>query len=171
MRALITAVLAATISLSGCSPMVTTGDGASTGRAKIYRIGANDEARVQFRMLDAINALRGAAGLVPLDLNGSLNAAALTHSRDMSVQNRPWHFGSDGSSPLDRVIRAGYRGELKGENISETYETELETIGAWMEQPDTRRVIMDPRATDVGFGWKQDSNGKLWWTLITGGPA
>ena len=37
----------------------------------------------------------------------------------MSAQNRPWHFGSDGSSPLVRVQRAGYRGKLLGELISE----------------------------------------------------
>ncbi len=65
----------------------------------------------------------------------------------MSVQNRPWHFGSDGSSPLDRVQRVGYTGKLVGELISETYETELETLSAWMEQPDTRAIIMDPRPT------------------------
>ena len=55
--------------------------------------------------MDAINALRGAAVVGALSLNAQLNAAAATHSRDMSVQNRPWHFGSDGSSPIDRLAR------------------------------------------------------------------
>ena len=55
----------------------------------------------------------------------------------MARQNRPWHFGSDGSSPLDRVKRAGYPGMMLGENISETYETELETLSAWMQVGDT----------------------------------
>jgi uncharacterized protein YkwD len=49
----------------------------------------------------------------------------------MSVQNRPWHFGSDGSSPLDRARRAGYTGTLLGELISETFESEVETLAAW----------------------------------------
>ena len=57
---------------------------------------------------------------------------------------------------------------MLGENISETYETELETLSAWMEQPDTRDIILDRRATDMGFAWYQESNGKLWWTLILG---
>lgn len=88
----------------------------------------------------------------------------------MSVQNRPWHFGSDGSSPLDRVQRVGYQGRLLGENISETYETELETLSAWMAQPDTRDVILDARARDIGLGWYQEPGGKIWWTMIVGQP-
>jgi uncharacterized protein YkwD len=135
---------------------------------RVYNIGPGDVARIDYRVLDSVNSLRSAAGLGQLTLNAQLNAAAATHSRDMSVQNRPWHFGSDGSSPLDRAARAGYPGVLMGENISETYETELETLGAWMEQPDTRAVIMDPAAVNMGFAFYQDGNGKIWWTMVTG---
>ncbi|MEM9971281.1 MAG: CAP domain-containing protein, partial [Pseudomonadota bacterium] len=103
-----------------------------------------------------------------VNLSSQLNAAAETHSRDMSVQNRPWHFGSDGSSPIDRVARAGYQGRLLGENISETFETELQTLSAWMESQETRQVILDSRATDIGFAWFQEPSGKIWWTLILG---
>jgi len=138
---------------------------------KVYRIGPSDEGRIQYEMLDGVNALRQAAGAPPVALNPQLNAAAATHSRDMANQNRPWHFGSDGSSPIDRVRRVGYTGLMLGENISETYETELETLAAWMEQPDTRDVILDRRARDLGFAWFQESNGKIWWTLIMGGGS
>jgi len=120
-------------------------------------------------MLDAVNALRATAGLSDVQLNSNLTAAAATHSRDMSVQNRPWHFGSDGSSPIDRAIRAGYQRTMLGENISETFETELETLTAWMDQPDTRDVILDPEAVDMGFSWFQEPGGKIWWTLNMGG--
>ena len=135
---------------------------------KVYKIRPADESKIQFRMLDSINSLRAAAGARPVQMNAQLTAAAATHSRDMSVQNRPWHFGSDGSSPIDRVRRVGYTGTMLGENISVTYETELETLGAWMEEEDTRNVILDPRATNLGFAWFQEDNGKLWWTLVTG---
>ncbi|WP_413717871.1 CAP domain-containing protein [Silicimonas sp. MF1-12-2] len=138
---------------------------------QVYQISARDTAKIQFRMLDSINTLRSARGAVPLRLSSELNAAAATHSRDMSIQNRPWHFGSDGSSPLDRVRRVGYTGRLLGENISETYESELETLSAWMSQPDTREVILDARGRDMGFAWFQESNGKIWWTLIVGQPS
>ncbi|MEL7343246.1 MAG: CAP domain-containing protein [Pseudomonadota bacterium] len=138
---------------------------------QVYRITAGQTNDIQFRMLDSVNALRGASGLPQLALNAELRAAAATHSRDMALQNRPWHFGSDGSSPLDRVARVGYNGALVGENISETYETELQTLGAWMEDPATRTVILDPRAREMGFDWFQEDNGKIWWTLVLGtGP-
>ncbi len=133
---------------------------------QVYRIGAQDADNIQFRMLDGLNALREASGAGRVQLNAQLNAAAATHSRDMSVQNRPWHFGSDGSSPIDRLRRVGYGGALTGETISETYETELETLAAWMREPATRSVLLDPEATEMGFSWFQESNGKIWWTLV-----
>ena len=37
-----------------------------------------------------------------------------------------------------------------------------------MEQPDTRGVILDPRADQIGFAWYQEASGKIWWTLVTG---
>ena len=134
----------------------------------VYRIGKADVPKIQFRMLDSVNALRQARGAAPVRLSSELNAAAATHARDMSVQNRPWHFGSDGSSPLDRAVRVGYTGRLIGENISETYETELETLSAWMDVAETREVLLDPRARDMGFAWHQESSGKIWWTLVMG---
>ena len=134
----------------------------------IYRIRPRDEAAVQFRMLDSVNAVRQRAGVPPVALDGRLNAAAATHSRDMSIQNRPWLFGSDGSSPLDRARRVGFPGRLLGENISESYETELQTLAAWMGQEDTRAVIIDPDARLMGFAWFQEDAGKLWWTLTMG---
>lgn len=137
----------------------------------VYRIKSGDAAKIQFRMLDAVNALRQASGAAEVRLSSELEAAAKTHARDMSVQNRPWHFGSDGSSPIDRVARTGYSGALIGENISETFETELETLSAWMETPETREVLLDPSARDMGFSWFQESSGKIWWTLVMGRPT
>ncbi|MCC6863999.1 MAG: CAP domain-containing protein [Rhodobacteraceae bacterium] len=137
---------------------------------KVYAVDKQEEGVVAYRLLDSINTLRSSRGAAPLVFNAALNAAAATHSRDMSVQNRPWHFGSDGSSLLDRVGRVGYTGKPLGELISETYETELETLATWIGTPDMRTVILDPNATELGFAWFQEPNGKIWWTLVTGGP-
>lgn len=154
------------------TPPATTGprigpDGAPL--PTVYRIRATDEDEIKFRVLDGVNALRRAAGAGDVVFDARLNAAAATHSRDMSIQNRPWHFGSDGSSPLDRVAGTGYPGPFVGENISETYETETETLAAWMADPDTRAVILDSRARAMGFDWYQERNGKIWWTMVLGG--
>ncbi|WP_298259528.1 CAP domain-containing protein [uncultured Litoreibacter sp.] len=167
MARLLLILTSAFLALAACTPVPTTGpDGKPLPR--VYRIKANDTAKIQFRVLDSVNALRAAAGTNELVLDSKLTAAAATHSRDMSVQNRPWHFGSDGSSPLDRVARSGYEGQLIGENISETYENESETVAAWMATPSTREVILSPRANKMGFSWFQEPNGKIWWTMVTG---
>lgn len=163
MKKLSVLALCGAIALSACG----TGQSVQSGPG-MYRISSADEAAVTYRVLDSVNTLRQARGLGPLSLNAELTAAAATHSRDMSVQNRPWHFGSDGSSPLVRAQRAGYRGKLLGENISETYQTELETVANWMGKPDTRDVALNPAATDLGFSWYQESSGKIWWTMVTG---
>ncbi|MEM1236991.1 MAG: CAP domain-containing protein [Pseudomonadota bacterium] len=154
--------------LAACS---TGGAITDSNGQSVYRIRNSQTGDIQFRMLDGVNALRGAQGAPALALNSELNAAAATHSRDMALQNRPWHFGSDGSSPIDRVRRVGYSGTLIGETISETFETELETLGAWMQNSDTRGIILDPRARDMGFSWFQENNGKIWWTMVLGSPA
>lgn len=165
---LVTVLIIAIIGLAACQPAAPTigADGRAIPRA--YKIGSREAAQIPFRMLDSVNSLRGASGLTPLQLDSQLTAAAATHSRDMQVQNRPWHFGSDGSSPVDRIRRVGFAGTLVGEVISETYETELETLGAWMSQADTRRIIMAPEARRMGFSWYQEENGKIWWTMVLG---
>ncbi|MEM7519558.1 MAG: CAP domain-containing protein [Pseudomonadota bacterium] len=156
------------IFLAACAPAPTQLGSDGKPLPKAYRISRADTGKIQFRMLDSVNALRQASGRPAVQLDPKLNAAAATHARDMSVQNRPWHFGSDGSSPIDRINRVGYAGSLVGETISETYETELETLAAWMGQDDTRRIVMDPAARNMGFAWFQERNGKIWWTMVMG---
>lgn len=161
-------LFSAVLALSACSSPESQLGTDGKPLPTLYRIRSGDTAKIQYRMLDSINSLRQAAGQGEVSLDSQLNAAAATHARDMSIQNRPWHFGSDGSSPIDRVKRVGYPGNLVGENISETYESELETLAAWMDQSDTRRVILSPEARKMGFSWLQEPGGKIWWTLVLG---
>ena len=116
----ILSLLTCVVLLAACGgPAIQT----NANGERIYSLSNGNQGPVQLRMLDSVNALRSANGLRPLQLDSSLNAAALTHSRDMSRQGRPWHFGADGSSPVERVVDAGYTKRMLGENISETYET------------------------------------------------
>ena len=162
-------ILAAGLTLAGCtarSPDQQLGpDGQPIPVA--YTITAGEAAAIPTRVLEQVNLLRSGSGSAALRLDPALNAAAAAHSRDMAAQNRAWHFGSDGSSPLDRARRAGYAGHLIGENISESYENDLATLQAWMQTRDTRDVIMDPSATALGVAWYQEPSKKVWWTLIT----
>ena len=164
-------MMSVVLAVSGCTlgaPSEPTLGSDGKPLPRPYRIKDRDVGKIQLRMLDSVNALRSATGVESVEMDANLIAAAATHARDMSIQNRPWHFGSDGSSPIERVARSGYVGTLVGENISETFETELETLAAWMEEPGSRTVIMDPTATDMGFAWLQEANGKIWWVLVLG---
>jgi uncharacterized protein YkwD len=162
-----TAPVAALMLAAACQPVARAQIGADgLPLPTLYRISNRDAQEIPFRTLESLNSLRAAAGRGPVGLDAQLIAAAATHSRDMAVQNRPWHFGSDGSSPLDRLRRVGYPGTLVGEAISETFENELQTLAAWMADPTTREVLLDPRATRIGVAWFQEDAGKIWWTLV-----
>lgn len=165
---LLATLMVSALVLSACETTAPAVGPDGTTPVKVFRIGAVEKRKIPFRMLDSVNALRSASGLQPVELSAELTAAAATHSRDMSVQNRPWHFGSDGSTPLERVARAGFTGQMLGENISETFESDIETLAAWMEEDSTRAIIMNPEARYMGISWFQEPNGKIWWTQIFG---
>jgi uncharacterized protein YkwD len=157
--------------LSACAPTVSTPVPMGTDGKPlptVYRISPNEAPRVRQRMQDGINTMRAQNGLRPLVANVALTSAAATHAQDMSFQARPWHWGSDGSSPMQRAQRAGYTGAFVGELVSETFESDVETVNGWMLEPETRAVILDPRASEVGVAWYQDANGKLWWVAVLG---
>lgn len=148
--------------------VVSCTDTSDPNQRKVFRISNKDVSKIQLRHLDSINALRVASGLSAVELSPQLTAAAKTHAIDISRQNRPWHFGSDGSNPLERVARTGYAGRMLSENISETFESDLETLQAWMRDPTTRNGIMHPDARYMGFSWYQEPIGKIWWVEVLG---
>lgn len=160
--------LCSALALAACAPRPAVELGPDGQPLPVaYTITPAEEAQIGPRMQANIASLRAGSGLAPLALSPQLSAAAAAHARDMSAQNRAWHFGSDGSSVLDRAQRAGFSGRVF-ENISESYENDIATLNAWMQQRDTRDVIMDPAATQFGIGWYQEPSRKIWWVLVIG---
>ena len=153
------AALVALFALAACA-----GGGGEGGP----RISEADRDAIELRHLDSVNAVRAENGLQPVQLSAELNAAAETHARDMASQQRAWHFGSDLTSPRERAFRAGYTGELVGENLSEGSDSDLTVLGTWLAFKDTRDVILDPSARGLGIGWYQEPTGKIWWVELLG---
>lgn len=152
--------LALLLALSACAQSEQT--------SGVPRISAAETDAIRLRHLDAVNAVRLQAGQAPLRLSAELNAAAETHARDMAVQKRAWHFGSDLTSPRERAFRAGYRGEIVGENLSEGADSDLTVLASWLDFADTREVMTDPAARGLGLGWFQEPGGKIWWVQLVG---
>jgi uncharacterized protein YkwD len=159
MPRLFLAALLALFALAACE---------SGGGGNGNRLSPADADPIRLRHLDAVNAVRIENGLAPVQLSAELNAAAETHARDMSVQQRAWHFGSDLTSPRERAFRAGYRGEVVGENLSEGSDSDLTVLATWLDFADTRAVILDPAARGLGIGWYQEPTGKIWWVELLG---
>lgn len=121
--------------------------------------------------VDAVNAFRSSQGRGPVRLDSALTAAAATHARDMSVQRRAWHFGSDGTSPRDRALRARFNGRVVGENISESFDDGVSVLQSWLNDRFTRAVMLDQNADSVGIAFFQEPSGKLWWVQLLGQSA
>lgn len=148
--------------LAGCE------SGPTRDKTGIYRLDERDRPTVEYRMLDSVNFLRQSAGAAPLQLDARLSSAAQVHAQDMSRQQRPWPFGSDGSNPYERVARSGFAGELVSEVYAQSYESEMQTLTAWVEDQAWGPSILDPEATHMGFAWQQDPSGLIWWVLVLG---
>jgi uncharacterized protein YkwD len=152
------AALALLVALAACE----------SNQGGAMRLSPAETNAIQLRHLDAVNAVRAEHGLAPVQLSAALTAAAATHARDMSVQGRAWHFGSDLTSPRERAFRAGYQGEVVGENLSEGSDSDLTVLASWLDFADTREVILDPAARGLGIAWYQEPSGKIWWVQLLG---
>ena len=140
------------------------------GKQDSGRIENFDSIEIRKRHLDYLNALRQERGLGNLTISNFLNSSAATHARDIFKQQRAWNFGSDGSSPQKRAEVSGFVGIVTGENVSETYEGEFLVLQVWLKNSLARSVLFDKKASNLGLGWYQQENGKIWWVQVLGYP-
>ena len=129
-------------------------------------------------LINEINRVRVNEGLSPLRVDGRLNEAAQTHSEDLANNDRWSHSGSDGSSPEDRMRRAGYP-LAEGDELLAANSTDVVAIvSAWMGYPPYRDVLLNPNFVDVGAGYAYNAAATYdhYWTVNlarpeTGGPG
>jgi hypothetical protein len=94
------------------------------------------------KMLCLVNKERTRGGLKPLGMSKQLENSAQKHSDDQARMRSMTHDGSDGSSPGDRVERAGYNWRSVAENVAYGYGDEEECMKEWMNSPGHRENIM-----------------------------
>jgi uncharacterized protein YkwD len=108
----------------------------------------------------------------PLSLSRTLTLAARAHSRDMAAHDLFSHTGSDGSSPGQRVARAGYRWSMVGENIASGAGTPRQVVAGWLASPHHCANIMTAgfRQMGVAFAVNPASGQVIYWTEDFGTP-
>ena len=124
------------------------------------------------QILARVNALRQQNGLLPLDLNSVLTAAAQRHSDDMARTGTVDHTGSDGSSIESRIRDAGY-GRWRdfgiwGENIYGGQTADVDAaLDFWTNSQVHRANILKPRYREIGIGVGRSDTG-TYYTLNFG---
>jgi uncharacterized protein YkwD len=113
------------------------------------------------RVVELVNAERIKAGCSPLTVNATLTKAAQSHSDDMAAHGTMSHTGSDGSSPGDRLTRAGYVWSSYGENVAYGYATPEQVMAGWMSSPGHKANILNCSFKEIGVGLAQPNN---YWT-------
>ncbi len=121
------------------------------------------------RTLQLINQARAKAGLGPLALNAQLAAAAQAHADDMLRKGVGiGHYGSDGSTPRSRAVRAGYGAYSFGLYVGENwvgYDTVDVGFNWWMGDPPHRQNILRPEYREIGIGVARSAGGDM--VLVT----
>lgn len=166
-RLLLPLCLTSTLALSGC----LTDDG-----------GENDGGGVRPRpecpggflqdLVDLMNEERAQEGLDPLDVDLRLVEMAQAHSEDMAATATLSHTGSDGSTPADRAVAAGFPYSNLGENVAAGQPDAAEVVSDWMGSVGHRANILGP-FTHVGCGLAYASSGPylMYWTANFGTPT
>ena len=91
----------------------------------------------------------------------------------MARNNYFSHSGRDGSSPAQRVERAGYRYRATGENIAAGAQMTAENaVAGWIKSPPHCVNLMSPAYTEMGVAFAVDprSDMGVYWTQAFGTP-
>ncbi len=113
-------------------------------------------ASFEAQVVDLINQERQARGLAPLQVHSALQTAARGHSQDMACNNFFSHIGSDGSTPWDRAVRAGYSPTYISENLymgSGSYNSPSAAVQGWLNSPTHRDAMLAPEPIHIGVGY------------------
>jgi len=140
-------------------------------RDKISRrvLELTNEARAHGRMCGNVSF----PAAPPLTLGPtSLERAAIEHSQDMARHDYMDHTGRDGSSPGDRVTRAGYKWKSVGENLASGIVTPEAAVSGWIKSPHHCENLMSPQFKQMVIGYAENpsSAGGSYWTQLFGTP-
>jgi uncharacterized protein YkwD len=108
-------------------------------------------ARFEQQIVALINNERRRGHCPALRVDGKLRAAARSHSADMATHNFVGQTGSDGSSAIDRMQKAGYPQGLS-ELLARGADNPQAVVRSWTRDRSDRAQLMDCDARAIGVG-------------------
>ena len=123
-------------------------------------------------MLRLVNVERAKVGCKALTANATLASVAQAHSKDMAVNAYFDHNSQDGTTPFQRMTKAGYTYSLAAENIAAGQQTPAAVMDAWMHSAGHKANILNCGLTELGVGvWTlKGSPYGIYWTQDFGTP-
>lgn len=118
----------------------------------------------------ALNAARHHAGYTGLGLNAQLEVLAQAHTAHLQSLGRVSHMDAQGRSPDQRAAHGSYQGVVLGEALAEVHDPSADVVAHWLGAPETRAVVLDPQASDMGLAVRHGPGNRLWWVAILAVP-
>jgi LysM repeat protein len=119
-------------------------------------------------VVDAVNNLRAANGLAPLQTNSILMSIAQGHSDYQAAIGQVTHTGAGGTRPKDRAAAAGYGGGgtfFISENIAGGNDLSVDgVISMWLGDDLHTQTMLGANYQDIGAGVTV-SNGFAYYTI------
>ncbi|QKV96500.1 CAP domain-containing protein [Streptomyces sp. NA02950] len=122
---------------------------------------ASGSSDLQDQIVELVNKERAKVGCKPVTVDAKLTKAAQAHSEDMAEHSNMSHTGSDGSSPGDRIERAGYSWSTYGENVAYGYSSPESVMEGWMNSSGHKANILNCDFKEIGVGHAQPGH---YWT-------
>jgi uncharacterized protein YkwD len=120
------------------------------------------------RVVVLTNAQRAAHGLGGLTVSPQLTASAGRYAQHLAADGAFSH--TDGSDLAQRVTAVGYQYQWIGENLGMGQSSPKTIVQAWMNSPEHRANMLDPRFTQIGVGVATRSDGRIIWCIDLGWP-
>jgi uncharacterized protein YkwD len=117
-------------------------------------------------LVQAINSVRAANGVGPLQVDYRLTSAAKGQSSYLASAGKLDHYGPDGASVQLRLTRLGYHGHMVGEDLAAGMGP-VETVKAWMADPPHRQNLLQPHFHVIGVGVATGSLGGMSAPFVT----
>jgi uncharacterized protein YkwD len=111
--------------------------------------------------MSLVNTDRAQDGLPALQLNSTLNLAALAKASDMISNHYFAHTSPEGVQPWYWIKTLGYNYSYAGENLAIGYKSSSDLVSSWMSSPEHRANILSPKYSDMGLAVIEGNNSTL----------